>query len=451
MTTTTRTVRAMALVTVLILTAPVVGATPEPNLTEVPVEVYPLPEGKTVFSAILAHSNGKVYIGASYNVARLIEFDPKTKAMKVVARMTSRALESGGPDLKDPVLKGDRGDGEFPQTKWKSAQDKIHTQLHEGRDGRVYGATHCRVENPGSTRSYGGGHWFAYDPKTGATEDLGWSRRHEGIITCCYDRERHVLYGISWPTGYLFSCKPDEKHYAARLNILGLASSHLDCSSRYIDVVKDGRVYMADGATGDIRVYVPGEGRLHSVLGLTTPSHPSSEVPATLRESPAWRNWWFWGARSPDGMHLFTTGQRGGRLTEIDATKGKWGWVIDHGPTVPWADKDRWAGPYCSGMVFASATVLYHTVGPQLLSYDMKTRKVMDHGRTVLKTDSATRVTLGGGARGADGVLYFYTKVKKKPAIAVLVPVRLEREPTLLRVSPYVVLRPWSERRLKIR
>jgi len=108
-----------------------------PNPTTVEVEFHPLPEGKAIFSAILAHSNGKVYVGGCYNVARLIEFDPKTRAMRVVARMTSRALEGGGPDLKDPVLLGDLGPGRFPQTRWKFAQDKIHTQLLEGRDGRV--------------------------------------------------------------------------------------------------------------------------------------------------------------------------------------------------------------------------------------------------------------------------------------------------------------------------
>ncbi|MFW6158864.1 MAG: hypothetical protein ACOC8E_05850, partial [Planctomycetota bacterium] len=207
----------------------------------------------------------------------------------------------------------------------------IHAQLHEGRDGRVYGATHTHVEDANSTRKYPGGHWFAYDPKTDATEDLGWARRHEGIITCCMDRRRNVLYGISWPTGYLFACRPDEKLYEKRLRILGLASSQLDCSARYVECVKDGRVYVPDGATGRIRVFDPTTGRLRQVRALRTPVSPEAAAAARgatrLRPTRHWRNWWISGTRSPDGMHIFLTSQRGNRLVEIDATRGEWGAV----------------------------------------------------------------------------------------------------------------------------
>lgn len=421
-----------------------------PNPAKVEVDFFPLPEGGRVFSAILAHSNGKVYVGASYRVARLVEFDPPTRAMRVVARMTSQALEGGGPDLEDPLLKGDRGTGSFPETQWKFAQDKIHTQLHEGADGRVYGGTHTKVEDPGSTRAYGGGHWFAYDPKTEKVEDLGWARRHEGIISACYDRGGNVLYGLTWPTGYLVSCKPDERDYARRLQLLGLASSQLDCVSRYLGVVKDGRVYMADGATGDIRVYVPGQRELHTVLGLTTPTTSPEKVPDVLRAGPAWRNWWFAGARSPDGMHLFTTGQRGGHLTEIDATQGQWGVVIDHGRTVPWGQEESpWAGPWCGGMVFGKDGLLYHTVGARLLTYSMKDHHILDWGETVLASDTGAKVALGGGTCGADGVLYFYASHRKTPGVVALDPARL-KDPKLLRVSKRVILRPLAERGLML-
>jgi len=444
---TGRLLKAIGLAVAVTVTTGLVGAQAvAPNSTTVEVAFHPLPEGKAIFSAILAHSNGKVYVGGCYNVARLIEFDPKTRAMRVVARMTSRAIEGGGPDLKDPVLLGDLGPGRFPQTRWKFAQDKIHTQLLEGRDGRVYGATHTKVENADATRSYPGGHWFAYDPKTGKTEDLGWSRRHEGIITACYDRERHILYGITWPTGYLVSCKPDEKDYAKRLRVLDLACSRLDCSPRYFDVVKDGRVYMCDGATGDIRVYLPKQRRLRSIIGLTTPTRMPLKVPAVLGESPAWRNWWMCGTRSPDGMHIFTTGQRGGHLTEIDATQGKYGVVIDHGRTVPWGrDEEKWSGPWSAALVFGSDGLLYHTVASQLLTYSMKDHRVLDVGRTVLKGSPEVRMNLGGGTCAPNGVLYFYTRHKRKPGVAVLDPVR-SKPGRLLRVSKRVVMRPLAER-----
>jgi len=372
-----------AVAVALLFAGAAVGQPPEPNPERIEVEFYPFPEGGAVWSAILAHSSGKVYVGLSGRVGRLVEFEPRTKTMRIVARMTA------GPRESAPVLDDD-------MTVWRLAHHKIHTRLHEGRDGRVYGGTHTEA-SPAGTRDYPGGHWFAYDPEGGKVEDLGWARRHEGLIAACYDGQRNVLYGLTWPTGYLVSCKPDEKDPAKRLKVLDLASSKIDCVSRYLEVVRDGRVYTADGASGDVQVYVPGEGRLYRVLGLTTPAQTAEKVPAALRESTAYRNWWTAGARSPDGMHLFTTGQRGGHLTEIDATQGKWGVLIDHGRTVPWGE-DSWSGPYCGGMVFGRDGLLYHTVGTQLLTYQMKDGRVCDCGRTVLKADPTVSLRLSGGA-----------------------------------------------------
>ena len=149
------------------------AAPPEPNPQKIECAFYPVPEEFSMLSGVLAHSNGKVYLAGSYHVARLYEVDLATKDVRIVARMTSQAEEGGGPALKDPVLRGDLGDGEYPETKWKFAQDKIHTPLHEGSDGRVYGATHTKAEEPAWTRSYPGGHFFAYDPKTGEVLDWG--------------------------------------------------------------------------------------------------------------------------------------------------------------------------------------------------------------------------------------------------------------------------------------
>jgi len=438
---------------------PSLDAATQPNPQRLEVEFHPLvtpkdaklalPRRFSVFFGMLGHSNGKVYVGTCYHVARLVEFDPKTKQVRVVAMMSSRAQEGGGPKLKNPTLLGDLGTGTFPMTRWQFAQDKIHTQLIEGADGRVYGGTHTKIENADATRKYPGGHWFAYDPKTGVTEDLGWARRHEGIITCCMDKKRNVLYGITWPTGYFVRCRPGEKSYYKRLNTLGLACSELDCSPRYFDVVKDGRVYVPDGATGDISVYDPKTGRFHRVTGMSTftsPDTPTGRYPGTLRATRKWRNWWMLGCKSPDGMHLFTTAQRAGHLMEIDAAKGQWGAVIDHGRTVPWAKRD-WSGPWCGVMVFGADGLLYHTVGSQLLTFDRKTGRVLDWGRTVLKSHPDVTLNLGGGgALAADGKLYCMAGYKRQKGLAVIDPAQLKgKTPQLLRVSPRRVTFPLAK------
>jgi hypothetical protein len=436
---------------------------PKPNPHRVPLQFFPisvpedaergLPDRFRVFYGVLAHSSGKVYIGTSYHVARLVEFDPETRRFRVVAKMSSRALHGGGPDLPDPTLRGDRGAGQFPMVRWTHAQDKIHAGLHEGRDGRVYGATHVKVEKLNQTRAYPGGHWFAYDPKSGKTEDLGWARRHEGIITTCYDRLNHVLYGVSWPTGYLLRCRPAERVYHRRLSLLGLTSSAADSVGRYIGVTANGRVYACDGANGDVLVYDPANERLHRVVGLTTP-HP--ELPddgafaGTLRSTGRWRNWWMSGTRSPDRMHLFTVGQRSGHLIEIDATVGRWGVLIDHGLTVPWA-KPGWSGPYAGLMTFGADGLLYHTVGSQLLTFDPKSRRVMDWGRLVRaggNEEVELHVSGGEGSLGVDGRLYAVAHIDGRPGVVILDPAWLKAvKPIRLRISRPRVIRPLNERR----
>lgn len=418
--------------------APQLADTPTaPSTQTVACDFYPLVESKVIWYGLLAHSNGKIYAGLNYHIAALAELDPATGKSRIVARMTSQAIDAGGEKVTDPTLAGDLGAGPFPETEWKFSQDKIHTQLHEGRDGRVYGATHVKVEEPNSTRKYGGGHFFAYDPKTGKTEDFGWVRRHEGIITSCYDRGSNTLYGISWPTGYFVRCRPDEKEYFKRLEVLDMASSRLDCASRYVAVVRDGRVYVPDGATGAIRVWDPKTQWLHDA-GLTTPTGPTDGDGDYLRKTARWRNWWITGTLSPDGMHIFLTSQRGGRLIEVDATAGKWGRVLDHGRTVPWATDDNWAGPYCGIMVFARDGQLYHTVGRQLLRYDPRSGRAVDLGRTVLGSDPRTELSLGsGGQLGTDGRVYAAARAGKQRGIAVFNPADLaDREGNLLRVSP---------------
>jgi hypothetical protein len=425
-------------------------AVPAPNPQPVEVRFHPLPENRVVFYGMLGHSNGRIYVGLCYNVAKLAEFDPETGKFRIVARLTSEATD-GGADGARPALHGDRPQGKFPHSDWKFAQDKIHTQLHEGNDGRIYGATHVRVEEPNRTVRYGGGHWFAYDPAADKLEDLGWARRHEGIITCDLDRKRNVLYGITWPTGYLVSCRPGEKTYHKRLHLLGLASSRLDCSSRYIGVTDNGRVYFPDGATGEVRIYDPKAKRIIQVDGLVTP--PGNElVPReernTLRKSGRWRNWWMTGTRSPDGMHLFFSPQRSGHLVEIDATRGEWGVVVDHGRTVPWGNRQKWAGPSCGAICFGPDGLLYHTVDEQVLTYNSTDGKVLDWGRAAIAGKDDSFVKLGGGGTlGRDGKIYFVTTHGRTRGLAVLDPAQFKKlEPRLLRVSPRKIIRPSDER-----
>ncbi len=404
------------------------------NHTAIPVEFREMSiEIKECYTGALLASDGKVYMATSAKPkpARLLAYDPKKDTIEVLVTFTSGALQ-GGPDGKPlprgtkPVLKGEDVSGLAPADAWLYGQDKIHTRLYEGPDGRIYGATDSGVgdEQVDNTRRYGGGHFFAYDPKTGKTEDLGWARRHEGIIAMCMDKKRGVIYGLTWPSGQLYACRLKPSEGQPRITMLGLTSGGLQGVPRYFDVLKDGRVFICDGSTGDILVYVPAdyEGKFEPPLGvkgrlvrparLTTPTRPDPvKNPRLLRHTGRFRNWWFWGTRSPDGMRIYSTNQRRGQMFEVDGGAGIFGRVIDHPHVKPWSGFGaEWTGASIRIMNFSRNGLLYYHASSQLLSYDPKSGEVRDWGYMVRKDDRKVGVNkLGTGLTSvaADGTMYF--------------------------------------------
>jgi len=91
------------------------------------------------------------------------------------------------------------------------AQGKSHVNFLE-RHGKLYFATHVGYYSiidgmekigvpPAGYKPYPGGHFLAYDMKTGEFQDLAKAPRGEGILTMNMDTRRGRLYGITWPTG----------------------------------------------------------------------------------------------------------------------------------------------------------------------------------------------------------------------------------------------------------
>lgn len=94
------------------------------------------------------------------------------------------------------------------------AQGKSHVQFYE-MNGKLYFSTHLGyysiidgMEKPGVPKEgygpYRGGHLLALDMQTRNTEDLGIAPHNEGILTMSMDTERGLIYGLTWPSGYLF-------------------------------------------------------------------------------------------------------------------------------------------------------------------------------------------------------------------------------------------------------
>jgi hypothetical protein len=162
------------------------------------VEVFPIPStmhGGSGYTAIQADRDGRIYIGGAYygKFAPLMQLNPQTAKWRLIFRSDELTHEFA------------RGVG---------APGKIHTKLRLGEDGRIYGAMKQGYEfhfdirpdmgeaPPGKRGSYLPSHFFAYDPKTDQTEDLGAGFKQDGTVGFCVDTERGYVYGMTEPSAY---------------------------------------------------------------------------------------------------------------------------------------------------------------------------------------------------------------------------------------------------------
>ena len=210
----------------------------ENDMVFVDVETIEFPasiEMDVSYNSYLFASNGMLYLGTCCQggSAHLIEYDPGKNEIRSLCNM-------------DDLIK-DHSMG-------YARQGKIHNPLCEAADGRIYGATHMDILFPFwssfyDSHGYAGGHWFCYDPRTGDCTDLGLAIEREGILTTAMDAERQIIYGLTWPRGYLLA-------YDIRKGTTtnkGRASVNLN---RFIHCASDGTVYIP-GTNGHIASYHP--------------------------------------------------------------------------------------------------------------------------------------------------------------------------------------------------
>jgi len=151
-------------------------------------KVFPgLAEMDGNWAALLAASDGKVYVGLACHGCdgHLVYFDPKADHMVDVGDLNK--------------LTGQDGVNVAPQS-------KIHAKFGEGKDGRIYFATHAgfwfdyaRYATP---EGYPGSHYMAFDPRTGTVQDFGIGPRYEGMNTGAYDPKYNRIYGLTHPRGH---------------------------------------------------------------------------------------------------------------------------------------------------------------------------------------------------------------------------------------------------------
>jgi hypothetical protein len=196
--------------------------------------------------------NGRIYIGtAAYGRnSYLVEFDPKTEAMRVVLdvhHLVGLPLEPTG----------------------YAAQAKIHTRNFVGPSGVIYLGTKQGYpteaeKKSGNVATYRGGFVLTYDPSTGKATNFGMpmplgdkrlpadAKEGEGVIDVVTDEARGLVYIVTCEHLYwmLFDRKRPERGYRVLGPVLrDQPNTLVDRRGRATAITKDYEVARYDPAT----------------------------------------------------------------------------------------------------------------------------------------------------------------------------------------------------------
>jgi hypothetical protein len=188
------------------------------------------------WAALKAASDGKVYVGLACHGCNghLVYYDSASNKMVDVGDLAR--------------LTGEDGLGVGPQS-------KIHAKFGEGKDGRIYFATHggwwFDYARFATQEGYPGLHYMAYDPKAGKVQDFGIGPRFEGMNTGAYDPKFNRIYGLTHPRGHFvyYDVATGTKVDKGRIN-------NWDSICRTLGIDDQGNVYGSFGA-GRIFQYDP--------------------------------------------------------------------------------------------------------------------------------------------------------------------------------------------------
>jgi sugar lactone lactonase YvrE len=248
------------------------------------------------YFSIVEGLNNKIYVGtAKYGSnAFLVEFDPNSKAMKVVV------------DAQHEIGKPASG---------FAAQAKIHTRNNVGASGRIYFGTKQGYPKEGEKRSdYLGGYPMVFDPNTGKTRVYDIPIAGQGIISVTPDESHGVAY--------ISTCSDERPIESTHFMVLDLESGKyrdlLDCRHMYSFIVVDylGRAYHPI-LGGEIARFDPRTDQLQRLKQTVDGQPPTTEsLLAAPQSHPI--NWDI----SPDRKTLYAVAMSGNQLFAYDLTAG---------------------------------------------------------------------------------------------------------------------------------
>lgn len=139
------------------------------------------------YTACFVASDGRLYVGLNQHGkgGTVAVYDPATDSMTTLGDMNRLVGQTNV---------------------WVEPQAKVHAQIGEGADGKIYFGTHLSAffnfAKFSSGEAYPGGHWMVYDPDTERVRDLGIGRKGNGFLTMTIDPKRGRLYGVTYPQAH---------------------------------------------------------------------------------------------------------------------------------------------------------------------------------------------------------------------------------------------------------
>jgi hypothetical protein len=243
------------------------------------------------YFSIVEGSNGRLYVGcAKYGVnAYLVEFDPKSAAMKMVV------------DVHKVIGSTAKG---------FAAQAKIHTRNNVGASGKIYIGSKQGYPEKGEKRSdYPGGYVLTYDPATGKTEHFGIAKKQHGVISVTPDEARGVAF--------ISTCSDDRPIDHTHFMILDLAKrtyrdlGDLEHPYAFIVIDDQGRAYHPVRG-GQIARFDPKADKLER-LSVTV---DGAKAPEAITRDGAILNWEI----SPDRKTLYAVEMSTNQFFSFDLT-----------------------------------------------------------------------------------------------------------------------------------
>jgi DNA-binding beta-propeller fold protein YncE len=405
-------------------------------------------EGDDNYNAVTAASDGKIYyVICAHGIekgAQMFSYDPATDKVVAIADLTEAS--------------GEKGQKSIPQ-------GKSHVPFFEHK-GKLYFATHMGYYQvidgkemvgvpPAGYKPYPGGHFLAYDMKTGKIEKLATAPGGEGIITFAMDYRKERLYGLTWPSGRFLRYDLDTR----KMHDLGLTAGQGEKGvgdqfrvvSRAIAVNPVLGGVMFSDAAGNIWRYdwqrqdkdleiIEGSTLKMQILGNWDPNKPGSM-------GYNWRQivWYprerlFYGIHGNTGQ-LFRFDSDGGFVEAVDRLASQQ--TVSSGlfDKFPYGYLGLTLGPDGDTLYYLTGTPLDHEI--HFVTYHIPTKKRIDHGALVLP--DGTRPTWAQAiAVGPDKRIYTVSKVNKGGKLKVDLlsfPDPLQNEPAP--EPEYELIRSW--------